>query len=190
ADQVHLPGVVALELAVQIGNPVGRRAQLGRRRVRPLLFGAEPVPGRRRVRRRPGRVGLQPLEPVAQVRLLAAGPEQFGLLVGGALAGGLRRVRRWASSPWSRSRARVRLPSTAASLRSVSVFFALNRLMPAASSKISRRSVVDAWSNSSTRPWAMTVYPPAPAPLPRKISLMSFSRDIWPLIRYSPVPSR
>ena len=67
-------------------RPNDRTAGL-ERRVRPPLFVAEPVPGRRRVRRRPGRLGLQPLEPVAQLRLLAAGPEQFGLLVGGVTLG-------------------------------------------------------------------------------------------------------
>ena len=64
----------------------------------------------------------------------------------------------------SRSFDRVRLTSTPASLRSVSIFFALNRLMPAASSKISRRSFVDACSSASTRPWAMMRVAAVPGP--------------------------
>jgi hypothetical protein len=44
---------------------------------------------------------------------------------------------------------------TRSSLRKVSVFFALKRLMPAASSKIVRRSLVDACKRTSTLPCSM-----------------------------------
>src|SRR5437762_2745112 len=53
------------------------------------------------------------------------------------------------------SRSRCRFCSTRSSRRSDSIFLTLKRLIPAASSKIIRRSSVDACKSASTRPCSM-----------------------------------
>ena len=80
--------------------------------------------------------------------------------------------------------------STRTNRRSASTFLALNREIPAASSKIPRRSLAEACRSRSTLPCSIRLYASTPTPVPRNRSLTSLRRQGWPLMAYSPSPLR
>ena len=76
------------------------------------------------------------------------------------------------------------------SLSSASRFFVLNRVIPAASSMIDRRSSGFELSNCPIRSCPMIAYVSPPSPVPMKMSWISRSRQIFPFSRYSLSPVR
>ena len=88
------------------------------------------------------------------------------------------------------SETRTRLSCSVWSFFSAAAFRFLNFVMPAASSKSSRRSSGLPDRIFSTWPWPMIEYPSCPMPVSIKSSLTSFRRQGLPFKRYSLSPER
>ena len=99
-------------------------------------------------------------------------------------------MRRRRSVLASCSRTRTRFTSVRSSFRSASLRLVLNRATPAASSRIFLRSVGLAFNIAATRPCSIMEYAFVPMPVSRNSSRISFNRTLFPLIKYSLLPSR